>query len=329
MVLAGWRSRSGGRRRRHHRHGEHPAAAGARARPGPAVTPLRLVLALLLEVRVAIFYATLINIVAVVPVMLVGGRLARSSTARQPTGYVLASMPVADCHPGARPDPAGRRAWPRPTRRHRARAATPGAAAGAAPRWLVPCRPGRDRRAVVVYPRIGQTCSRLKEPTSQPLVTPDTCCPTWTARWPSAVSCLILRRGRCRQPYRHRLAGEEINRISESWLSLSPGADYPGPGRSGRSRHHPGAFSDVQTLPTMRIDEAHRRPTDDIMVRVYGSTSLLVAPGGYAAVLARVPGPTDVHPAALEFIPRSTSRPTGCRPLPWLTPGACTGRPRS
>ena len=45
---------------------------GARAQ-GRAVTPLRLVLAASLEVRVAIFYATLINIVAVVPVMLVGG----------------------------------------------------------------------------------------------------------------------------------------------------------------------------------------------------------------------------------------------------------------
>src|SRR6266568_403336 len=40
---------------------------------GKPTTPLRLVLAASLEVRVAIFYATLINIVAVLPVMLVGG----------------------------------------------------------------------------------------------------------------------------------------------------------------------------------------------------------------------------------------------------------------
>ena len=40
---------------------------------GKRTTPARLVLAASLEVRVAIFYATLINIVAVVPVMLVGG----------------------------------------------------------------------------------------------------------------------------------------------------------------------------------------------------------------------------------------------------------------
>src|SRR6516165_5686603 len=40
---------------------------------GKPVTPLRLVLAASLEVRVAIFYATVINIVAVIPVMLVGG----------------------------------------------------------------------------------------------------------------------------------------------------------------------------------------------------------------------------------------------------------------
>ena len=40
---------------------------------GQRMTPLQLVLAASLEVRVAIFYATLINIVAVIPVMLVGG----------------------------------------------------------------------------------------------------------------------------------------------------------------------------------------------------------------------------------------------------------------
>ncbi len=40
---------------------------------GKRITPLHLVLAASLEVRVAIFYATLINIVAVIPVMLVGG----------------------------------------------------------------------------------------------------------------------------------------------------------------------------------------------------------------------------------------------------------------
>src|SRR6266702_1058707 len=40
---------------------------------GRRITPLHLVLAASLEVRIAIFYATLINIVAVIPVMIVGG----------------------------------------------------------------------------------------------------------------------------------------------------------------------------------------------------------------------------------------------------------------
>ena len=46
--------------------------------------------------------------------------------------------------------------------------------------------------------------------------------------------------------------------------------------------------------------------TDDIVVRVYGTDlGQLGALGGrLAAVLARIPGLTDVHPAALEFIPQ-------------------------
>ena len=46
--------------------------------------------------------------------------------------------------------------------------------------------------------------------------------------------------------------------------------------------------------------------TDDIVIRVYGpDVSRLGALGRQlAAVLARVPGLTDVHPAALEFIPQ-------------------------
>ena len=105
--------------------------------------------------------------------------------------------------------------------------------------------------------------------------------------------------------------GEEINGVnfSESWLSLSPGADYPKVLDEVRAvaSSHPGAFSDVQTYLHERIDEVLTNgTTDDIVVRVYGSgVSELGALGNQlAAVLARVPGLTDVHPAALEFIPQ-------------------------
>jgi len=105
--------------------------------------------------------------------------------------------------------------------------------------------------------------------------------------------------------------GEEINGVnfSESWLSLSPGADYPKVLDEVRAvaSSHPGSFSDVQTYLHERIDEVLTNgTTDDIVVRVYGpGLGELGALGNQlAAVLARVPGLTDVHPAALNFIPQ-------------------------
>ena len=105
--------------------------------------------------------------------------------------------------------------------------------------------------------------------------------------------------------------GEEINGVnfSESWLSLSPGADYPKVLDEVRAAasSHPGAFSDVQTYLHERIDEVLTNgTTDDIVVRVYGTdlSKLGTLGNQLAAVLARVPGLTDVHPAALEFIPQ-------------------------
>ena len=105
--------------------------------------------------------------------------------------------------------------------------------------------------------------------------------------------------------------GEEINGVnfSESWLSLSSGADYPKVLEQVRAvaSSHPGAFSDVQTYLHERIDEVLTNgTTDDIVVRVYGTgLGELGALGNQlAAVLARVPGLTDVHPAALNFVPQ-------------------------
>ena len=80
---------------------------------GKKTTPLHLVLAASLEVRVAIFYATIINIVAVIPVMVVGGLTGRVLPAagdRLRPGGAGVDAGRADRHAGPRPAAAVRRA---------------------------------------------------------------------------------------------------------------------------------------------------------------------------------------------------------------------------
>ena len=80
---------------------------------GRRTTPLHLVLAASLEVRVAILYATLINIVAVIPVVLVGG-LTGAFFEPLAVSYglaVLASMGVADTPAYAEIDTAPPTDW--------------------------------------------------------------------------------------------------------------------------------------------------------------------------------------------------------------------------
>ena len=106
-------------------------------------------------------------------------------------------------------------------------------------------------------------------------------------------------------------AGEEVNGVnfSETWLNLSPSANYDATLNKLRAiaDSYPGAFSDVQTYLHERIDEVLTNgTTDDIVVRVYGTgLGELGALGNQlAAALARVPGLTDVHPAALNYVPQ-------------------------
>jgi CzcA family heavy metal efflux pump len=295
----------------------------ARRAQGRRITPLHLVLAASLEVRVAIFYATLINIVAVVPVMLVGG-LTGAFFEPLALAYglaVLASMLVAlTVTPalglillgGARLAPADP-----PLMRALKRGYT-GALRPAlrSPWWALVVVPVAVAAAVVVYPRIGQDLfPDFKEPDFLVhfVTKPDTSLPDMDRDVTRLQHELLAIPGVAAVGSHIGTAplGEEINGVnfSESWLSLSPDADYPKVLAQVRAvaAAHPGSYSDVQTYLHERIDEVLTDgTTDDIVVRVYGpGLSELGAVGNrLAAVLARIPGLVDVHPVALEFIPQ-------------------------
>jgi CzcA family heavy metal efflux pump len=295
---------------------------GWRAEGRPA-NPLRLVLAASLEVRVAIFYATLINIVAVVPVMLVGG-LTGAFFEPLALAYglaVLASMLVAlTVTPALGLILLGHaRLAPRDPPLMRvlkggyARALRP---ALRTPWWAFVTVVVAIAAAVAVYPRIGQDLfPDFKEPDFLVhfVTKPDTSLADMDRQVAMLQHELLAIPGVADVGSHIGTAplGEEINGVnfSESWLSLSPGADYPKVLDEVRAAvsSHPGAFSDVQTYLHERIDEVLTNgTTDDVVVRVYGTgLGELGALGNQlAAVLARVPGLTDVHPAALNYVPQ-------------------------
>ncbi len=290
---------------------------------GKPTTPLRLVLAASLEVRVAIFYATLINIVAVLPVMLVGGL---TGAFFQPLALayglaVLASMLVAlTVTPALGLILLGRARLapgdPPPMRVLKRGYAWALTWTLRSPVWAFAVVPVAIAAAVMVYPRIGQDLfPDFKEPDFLVhfVTKPDTSLPDMDRQVIQLQHELLAIPGVADVGSHIGTAplGEEINGVnfSESWLSLSPGADYPKVLAQVRAvaASHPGAFSDVQTYLHERIDEVLTNgTTDDVVVRVYGSGvgELGTLGNQLAAILARVPGLTDVHPAALEFIPQ-------------------------
>jgi CzcA family heavy metal efflux pump len=290
---------------------------------GKPTTPLHLVLAASLEVRVAIFYATLINIVAVVPVMVVGG-LTGAFFEPLALAYglaVLASMLVAlTVTPalglillgGVRLEP-GDPPLMRVLKRGYVRTLRP---VLRSPWWALVAVPVAVAAAIAVYPRIGQDLfPDFKEPDFLVhfVTKPDTSLPDMDREVTSLQNRLLAIPGVADVGSHIGTAplGEEINGVnfSESWLSLSPGADYPKVLAEVRAvaSSYPGTYTDVQTYLHERIDEVLTDgTTDDVVVRVYGPglSELGTLGNQLAAVLARIPGLVDVHPIALEFIPQ-------------------------
>jgi len=289
---------------------------------GKRITPLHLVLAASLEVRIAIFYATLINIVAVIPVMLVGGltgdffrplafaygiavlvSMLVALTVTPAMGLVLlANAPLKAADPplmrilkkwyGAALKPVLR---------------VPVAALAVA---LVAVIVG-----VVLYPQLGSDLfPSFKEPDFlMHFVTKSETSVGEMDRQVTQLQQQALKIKGVTQVGAHigvAPLGEEVNGVnfSENWIALSRNANYDKVQNEIRAlaASHPGAYSDVLTYLHERIDEVLTNgTTEDLAVRIYGPN--LVTLANLATQMTRafdkIPGLVDVQPAPLEFIP--------------------------
>jgi CzcA family heavy metal efflux pump len=292
---------------------------------GRRITPVHVVLAASLEVRVAIFYATLINIIAVVPVMLVGG-LTGAFFEPLALAYglaVLASMAVA-----LTVTPALGYIL---LKNVRLKAADPplmrvlkhgyGAVLSRvvkAPKYALGAVVVALALGAFVYPRLGQDLfPTFKEPDFlMHFVTKPGTSVQEQERMVTSLQKQVLAVPGVTNVGSHigqALLGEEVSGVnfSETWMSLAPGTNYDATVARLRTiaDSYPGAFSDVQTYLHERIDEVLTNgTTEDVAVYLYGpSLSTLAGLGQQlSAKLSKIPGLADVQPAPLEFIPQAT-----------------------
>jgi len=289
---------------------------------GQRITPLHLVLAASLEVRVAIFYATLINIVAVIPVMLVGG-LTGDFFRPLALAYgiaVLVSMLVAltvtpalglVLLPSARlksVDPPLMRVLKRLY------------VALLKPVLKIPIAALTIAMALVIfglvlYPQLGSDLfPSFKEPDFlMHFVTKSETSVGEMDRQVAQLQQQLLKIKGVTQVGAHvgiAPLGEEVNGVnfSENWLALSRNANYDKVQNEIRAlaASHPGAYSDVLTYLHERIDEVLTNgTTEDLAVRIYGPQTRTLAnlAGEITRAFDKIPGLVDVQPAPLEFVP--------------------------
>ena len=291
---------------------------------GRMITPFHVVLAASLEVRVAIFYATLINIIAVIPVMLVGG-LTGAFFEPLALAYglaVLASMVVALTVTPALGYILLRNA--------RLKAAEPPVVRVLKRRYarvlsLGLRAPAYAFAAVAVvlliggfaYPRLGQDLfPTFKEPDFlMHFVTKPGTSVQEQDRMVASLQDQVLKVPGVVTAGSHvgqALLGEEVSGVnfSETWLSLKPGTNYDATVNKLRNiaDSYPGAFSDVQTYLHERIDEVLTNgTTEDIAVYLEGPDINTLATLGneLSARMSKLHGLKDVQPAPLEFIPQA------------------------
>jgi Cu/Ag efflux pump CusA len=296
---------------------------------GKRTTPLRLFLAASLEVRTAILYATLINIVAVLPVVFVGG-LTGSFFRPLALAYalaVLASMVVALTVTPALAlilMPSMRLAPRDPPvmgfcKRTYARLLAP---ALRRPRFAVATVPLALLAIVFVLPGLGQDLfPTFKEPDL--LMHFDTKPGTSLPEMKRTVARLqqqLLRVPGVEQVGAHigqALLGEEIAgpEFSEQWISLSPHADVTNTEDAVRrvAASFPGTFSDVTTYLHERVDETISTDTQDLVVRILGPNfgTLQRLSRDVNHKLSDTPHLVDLHPQAQGLVPeiQSTRKP--------------------
>jgi CzcA family heavy metal efflux pump len=302
---------------------------------GHKTTPLHLVLAASLEVRVAIFYATVINIVAVIPVMVVGG-LTGAFFKPLAIAYglaVLASMLVAlTVTPAlglmlmsrarlAQKDPPLMRVL----KRGYQAILTPLLGGGRAghrawrvTKWGLPAVAAvAIVGSLVIYPHLGQDLfPTFKEPDFlMHFVTKPGTSVQEQDRMVANLQEQVLKVPGVTAVGSHvgqAIPGEEISGVnfSETWLTLSPNANYDRVENDLRNLadSYPGAFSDVQTYLHERIDEVLTNgTTEDMAVYIYGPdiNTLASTASKLAGQMSKLPGLDDVQPAPLEFIPEA------------------------
>jgi CzcA family heavy metal efflux pump len=308
---------------------------------GQRTTPLTLLLASSLEVRTAILYATLINIVAVLPVVFVGG-LTGSFFQPLALAYglaVLASMLVAltvtpalamILLPSARlgvQDPPLMRVLKR------------GYAALLAPvlrrpRWAVATVVVAIAAGALVLPSLGQDLfpSFNEQDFLMHFDTkPGTSLPEMK-RVVTRLQQKLLQIPGLTHVGAHigqALLGEEIAgpEFSEQWMSLAPGANRTKTLAAVRAvgASFPGTYLDVTTYLHERIDETISNTSEDLVVRILGPDfgQLQHASQQVTAALGGVPGLVDVHPQSQGFIPQIQETVSAATAQRYgLTPGA-------
>jgi CzcA family heavy metal efflux pump len=291
---------------------------------GRMISPFHVVLAASLEVRVAIFYATLINIIAVIPVMLVGG-LTGAFFEPLALAYalaVLASMVVAltvtpalgyillrDAKLKAADPPVVR-----VVKRGYSRALS---GALRAPSYAFGAVIALALVGGFVYPHLGEDLfPSFKEPDFlMHFVTKPGTSVTEQDRMVASLQDQVLKVPGVITAGSHvgqALLGEEVSGVnfSETWLSLKPGTNYDATVNDLRNiaDSYPGAFSDVQTYLHERIDEVLTNgTTEDVAVYIEGPDINTLATLGneLSAKMAKLHGLADVQPAPLEFIPQA------------------------
>jgi CzcA family heavy metal efflux pump len=302
---------------------------------GHRTTPLHLVLAASLEVRVAIFYATIINIVAVIPVMVVGG-LTGAFFEPLAIAYslaVLASMAVALTVTPAlglmlmsraklgEKDPPLMRVL----KRGYVAVLAPllgggraGARAWRATKWVMPAVVAvAITGGLMIYPHLGEDLfPTFKEPDFlMHFVTKPGTSVQEQARQVANLQRQILAVPGVTDAGSHigiAIPGEEVNGVnfSETWLSLAPSANYDQTLSKLRAiaDSYPGAFSDVQTYLHERVDEVLTNgSTENVAVYIYGSDfgTLESVANKLSGQISKIPGLVDVQPAPLEFVPEA------------------------